>query len=312
MSWAGHYYTLRGRLRRWPEPSGAVPWETVVEDPDLGPVRLSGRLNPEGEDLVLLVHGLGGSAESRYMCYLAERATARGLACLRLNLRGSDRRGEDFYHAGQSSDLDAVLASEDLATYRRVYLLGCSLGGHLALLWAARSGASGNGDSRVQAVASLCSPVDLEASSGALLKPFLWPYRRYLMNSLMQIYRAVAERRPVPLPVEAAAGITNLVDWDERIVAPRYGFDGAADYYRQSTVAPILGQATLPVLYVGAEDDPMVPADTVHPTLRRLGSRVESRWLPRGGHLGFDPRQDLALSSSRGWADQVLDWLQGL
>ncbi|MDY7092541.1 MAG: alpha/beta fold hydrolase [Acidobacteriota bacterium] len=311
MSFTGHFYTLRGRLRRWPEPAGTVPWETVVEDPDLGPVRLSGRLNPEGEDLVLLVHGLGGSAESRYMCYLAERATARGLACLRLNLRGSDRQGEDFYHAGQSSDLDAVLASEELASYRRIYLLGCSLGGHLALLWAARSAGSGSADPRVQSVASLCSPVDLEASSGALLKPFLWPYRRYLMNSLMQIYRAVAERRPVPLPVAQAAGINNLVDWDDHIVAPRYGFDGAADYYRQSTVAPILGDATVPILYVGAEDDPMVPANTVQPALQRVGPTVESRWLPRGGHLGFDPHQDLALSASRGWADQVLDWLQG-
>lgn len=305
MSWGGHLHTLRGRLRRLAEPAGSVPWSTEVADPDLGAVRLSGALHPRGDDLVLLVHGLGGSAASGYMLLLAARAVARGLACLRLNLRGSDRLGEDYYHAGLIDDFDAVLAAPELARYARVYLLGCSLGGHLALRWAALSR-----EPRVPAVAALCSPLDLAASSSALLRPALWLYRRYLMASLHDIYRRVAARRPVPVPVAEVRRMRTVKEWDERVVAPRWGFAGAADYYRRMSAAPLLPRLGLPALYVGAEDDPMVPPATVRPALAAASPALEVAWLRSGGHLGFPERFDLGLSPRPVWADQVLDWLE--
>jgi uncharacterized protein len=214
-----------------------------------------------------------------------------------VNLRGCDRGGDDFYHAGLTADLHAALASEELRRYRRIYFLGYSLGGHVAL----RLGTE-EGDPRIAAVAAICSPLDLARSQKEIDSPALWIYRRYLLNNLVTIYSAVAARRPVPLPVEEAARIRTIREWDDRIVAPRHGFLDAGDYYAQASVAPRLPDLRVPGLLLATEHDPMVPARAVRAALESPAPRLEVRWLAGGGHVAF-PRS-LAVDS------QVLDWLR--
>src|SRR5699024_5863954 len=120
-----------------------------------------------------------------------------GLSCLRVSLRGCDRSGEDFYHAGLTADLHAALASPELRPYRRLYLLGYSLGGHMALRLATEEA-----DPRLAAAAALCAPLDLARSQQEIDAPRRAIYRRYLLENLKRIYAAVAARRPVPYPVE--------------------------------------------------------------------------------------------------------------
>jgi predicted alpha/beta-fold hydrolase len=268
----------------------------------VGPVLLSGVLRdlPESDELVLVVHGLGGSADSHYARRAARAADAAGLSCLRVNLRGSDRAGEDFYHAGLTADLHAALASPELARFRRLYALGYSVGGHLALRLAAEAA-----DPRLLAVAAVCAPVDLALSAAAFDRPELWLYRRYVMNSLKEIYAAVAGRRPVPLPLVEAQHIRGLVEWDDRVVAPRHGFAGAADYYARQSVGPLLPQLRLPALLAAAQGDPMVPAETLRPALARADGSLEVRWLARGGHVGFPEGLAWRRSSSPGCAGRA-------
>ena len=135
---SGHLWTLSGRLRAALAPPAAPSarrWSTLLDDPAVGRVRLTGLLGgPEEADaLLVLVHGLGGSASSPYLVTAAAAAARAGLATLRLDLRGSDRAGEDYYHAGLTADLVAALASPEAARFRRVLLAGYSLGGHLVL-----------------------------------------------------------------------------------------------------------------------------------------------------------------------------------
>lgn len=310
MPLSGHLWTILPRLSRAIRPPAVppcVPWSTVVDDPAIGPVRLSGQLHepPGATGLVLVVHGLGGSADSHYMALAVRSCWEVGLGTLRFNLRGSDLSGEDFYHAGLIADLDAALASPALAEYADLYVLGYSLGGHVVLRWAVESG-----HPRVRAVAAVCSPVDLAASSDAFSQRMWGAYRYYVMSGLVRIYERVAERRPVPISVAAAACIRGLREWDERIVAPRHGFAGADDYYQRMSVAPHLGRLSYPALFVGSEADPMVPVDTVRPRLVPVPSRLEVRWTARGGHVSFPRDLDLGLSSRRGLEPQVIDWLR--
>ncbi len=290
MSLVGHLWTVGSRLRRSPAEPPARDWSLRVEDPALGPVRLSGRLSaaPGARGAVLLVHGISGSADSRYARRTAAAAVAAGLSCLRLNLRGADRRGEDYYHAGLSEDLAAALASPELAGYRELYALGFSLGGHLVLRLA-----TAPGDPRLAAVAAVCSPLDLAAGQRAIDRPANTLYRAYVLRGLKEMYAAVAARRAVPVPVAVAAGLRTLRAWDDAVVAPRHGFADAGDYYARASVAPRLGELRVPALLVAARHDPMVPAGTLRPVLdRHAGSRLTVRWVA-GGHLGFPARSGL-------------------
>ncbi|MCH9646800.1 MAG: alpha/beta fold hydrolase [Deltaproteobacteria bacterium] len=308
MTVAGHLWTVSTRLRKAAAPQGRSPWRVQVEDAQFGRVSLSGLYYPEpnSRTLVLAIHGLGGCAESHYMFRAAAAAKAAGWSCLSLNLRGADRRGEDYYHAGLIEDLEAALGSGELETYRNLFIVGFSLGGHTVLRWAAH-----RQDPRVRAVAAVCAPVDLAASSSAFASIARLPYRRYVMARLKEIYRPVAARREVPLPLEQAEEIRTLREWDERIVAPRHGFQGAADYYRRMSVGPELAKIDLPALYVGAVADPMVPMRTVRPVLEGSGSGIQSVWTHRGGHMAFPQRLDLGFGGSGGLERQVLRWFSG-
>jgi predicted alpha/beta-fold hydrolase len=325
-----HFWTVAPRLRQSLRPLAAPPaepWQTVVEDPTIGPVRLSGRLrhlragkarDAGGEELVVLLHGLGGTIESHYMPRGALAAEAAGLSCLRLSFRGADSSGEDFYHAGLTADVHAALASPELRRYRRIYLLGYSLGGHVALRFATEPG-----DPRVVRVAALCSPLDLGRAQEAIDAPDRWLYRRYLLSNLARLYATVAARRPVPLPVAEVARLRTLRDYDERVVAPRHGFTGAADYYARASVAPRLSRLRLPALLVNSSGDPMVLAHAVLSVLECPVPRLEVRWVAAGGHVSFPRGTELGLDlgggsvagganlTGRRIEDQVLAWLRG-
>src|SRR4051812_20608170 len=302
MSFRGHLWTvapLALHRLRGPRCLAARPWETALEDPRAGTVRLSGRLREvsgSGEILVL-VHGLGGGTESHYLGGGVAAAEGAGISSLRVNLRGSDRRGEDFYHAGLTADLHAALASAELRRYERIYVLGYSLGGHLAL----RLGTE-EGDPRLAAVAAICSPLDLALSQREIDSPSRWLYRRYLLRSLSEIYVAVAAHHPVPIPVAEALRIPTIREWDDRVVAPRHGFADAGDYYVRASVAPRLPALRVPALLLNSEQDPMVPARTVRAALTRPAPRLQVRWIAGGGHVAF-PR---ALAVDKG----VLGWLR--
>ena len=96
----------------------------------------------------------------------AAAAEMAGLSCLRMNLRGSDRMGEDYYHGGLTVDLHAALASSEAQRYRRIYLLGYSLGGHVVLRLATEPA-----DPRLVAVAAVCAPWTWPSPAGRSIRP---------------------------------------------------------------------------------------------------------------------------------------------
>jgi pimeloyl-ACP methyl ester carboxylesterase len=216
------------------------------------------------------------------------------------------RAGEDFYHAGLSADLQAALASAELRSCRRIYVLGYSLGGHVALRFGTEAG-----DGRLAAVAAICSPLDLALSQKEIDAPGLWVYRRYLLANLLRLYAAVAARRPVPVPVEVAARARTIRAWDDLVVAPRHGFADAGDYYARASVAPRLPDLRVPALLVNSDCDPMVPARGVRPALERAAPLLTVRWIPGGGHCAFPRRLDAGLGPGAGLEAQVLEWLRG-
>ena len=304
----GHVSTLgafvRRRLPRPPEPA-SVEWGTTVDDPEVGAVQLTGELSRIGsEGLLILLHGLGGSNDSLYVRSAANAALARGLSVLRLNMRGADRECPDFYHAALTSDLHTTLQSTTLTDFERVYVLGFSLGGHVALRFVAESV-----DVRVRAVASACSPLDLARCADVMDRPSMGLYRSYMLRKLVEMFEVVAAHRAMPVSVEEVSRIRYMREWDERVVAPRHGFAGAADYYDRASAGPCLSSIRTRTLVLAAENDPMIPAASLRPFMLAARSPVEGRWVKRGGHLGFSSGFDLGQPGAKGFDEQILTWL---
>ena len=307
VSLKGHFWTLGPFLRHNMLPP-RVPewaaWETSLEDGVVGTLQLSGRLSQSASDtVVVIIHGLGGSATSYYGRKAAVAASHAGVDSLRLNLRGADRGGADFYHAGLTEDLDAALQSRALEGYENILLLGYSLGGNMMLRYLA-----GEPDRRVRAAATVCSPIDLKAGARAIDRPRGVFYRRHVLSALKDIYRNVAAQREVPVPIREAARIDTIELWDERIIAPRYGFAGAEDYWAQTSACNVLERIETPTLFVAAEGDPMVLIDSVRPWLQNA-TTLRRVVTSHGGHVGFPRKVDLGLGNEGTVEDQIIQWM---
>jgi predicted alpha/beta-fold hydrolase len=310
MSLRGHAWTLGAYLRRWLQPPNPPPsedWEGVVEDPHRGTLRLTGKLSlvDSAEGLVVLLHGLGGCAESSYLAQGAQACVAAGLSCLRLNLRGADRQGEDVYHAGLTADLRAAVTSPVARSHGAVWVIGYSMGGHIALRMAVE-----DDDSPVRAVAAICPPIDLLATARLLDSPSRWPYRVYLLRQLTEIYSEVARRHTDGPSVEEVAAVRTFVEFDGLVVAPRYGFRNARDYYRRASVGPLLSRLRVPSLIVGATEDPMVPTESLSEVLESPPRNLQVAWSSRGGHLAFPRSLKLDRGDGGHLEAQIVEWLQ--
>ena len=157
---------------------------------------------------------------------------------------------------------------------------------------------------------AICAPLDLAACCDWIDRPSGWLYRRYLLGMLMEIYRSVAARHSVPLPVGEADRIRSQREFDHRVIAPRHGFAGVDDYYRQVSVGPHLGAIEGRVLLVMAEDDPMIPHANQLAHLDRAPANVDTRWA-RGGHVAFPRHLHLGEPGPLGLEEQVITWLLG-
>jgi predicted alpha/beta-fold hydrolase len=304
-----HFWTIYPRLRHHLAPvpcPPSEPWQTTVEDPDRGPVVVRGRLRrvAGSRAAAVLVHGLGGGDESPYLRSAASACEAVGLTTLRLGLRGSDGGGNDFYHAGLTADLRAAIASPELAGLDAIYLVGFSLGGHVALRLAAEGAPE-----RLRAVAAVCSPLDLQVAVEAFDRPGCWAYRAYVLGRLKEIYASIASRAPVPTPVATIRRVRKLREWDRLTVVPRFGFASPEDYYARASVAPLLRQIALPALLVASPDDPMVPRGSIFGAAEASEGRLQVRWVPGGGHVGFPARVHLGFDGPHGVEAQIAAWL---
>jgi hypothetical protein len=293
-----------------------VSWSTELDDPQAGRIRLTGRLRelPGARTLVLIVHGLGGSPESYYCLRGARALESLGVASLCLSLRGSDRRGEDFYNIALVDDLHAALASPALAQYTAIHVLGYSMGGYVALHLAREPR-----DPRLKSVAAVCTPIELLAAQRHIDSRRAWFYRRHVLSGLISIYSAVAARgRPIPTDAASVRRVKTIYEWDRLTIAPRYGFASPEDYYERLSIRPHLADFQIPALLVASRSDPIVPPGTIEPYLpgghhapvRSGRGSLEVRFAPRGGHVHFDGDLDLGFGPKLGLEPQLLAWMQ--
>lgn len=312
MSVHGHYWTVAPlvayRLRPQP-PAPSEPFRLERRDAEGREIPITGYLTRgDQRRLLILVHGLGGSAESPYLRGSCRLAHQRGISVLRVNMRGADGSGCDFFHAGLTEDLRFLLGSPELASYQKIFILGFSVGGHVVLRLATEL--EGDLERRVRAVAAICSPLDLSATVDDFDRPWAWPYRQHVFRGLFAHYEQIARHHPVPTPIATLRKVNSLRQLDALTVVPRFGFGTVENYYAAVSVGPRLDRLKRPALLVATEEDPMVTARSIRAGLGAApANALQVVWSPVGGHVGFPPAVDLGLGATGTMDEQVHSWL---
>jgi hypothetical protein len=237
--------------------------------------------------ILLVLHGLEGSARSHSASGLLEGARRRGWRGVALNFRscsGEMNRLARFYHSGDTGDLDEVvtlLAARHAGT--PIGAVGVSLGGNVLLKWL---GERGEG-APLRAAAGISVPFDLAACARVLDRglPRLL-YTSNFMRTLRAKVRAKARAYPGFVDVAAALRARTFAEYDEVVTAPLGGFRDALDYWTRSSSGPYLARIRRPTLVINALDDPFVPRGTL-PDPAALAPHVTVDFPARGGHAAF-------------------------
>ncbi len=235
---------------------------------------------------VVLVHGLEGSSDSRYILGLAGRAWSAGFHVIRMNMRNcgdTDHLTPTLYNSSLSGDAGAVVTH--FARERglqRFALVGYSMGGNLVLKLAGEWGRN----QRLCGVATVCPAIDLAAGSDALHHPVNRPYEWHFLRGLMRRYRRKVALYPQIYDPNIGP-VRSLREFDDKIVARYCGYRDADDYYERAAAARVVDRIGTPTFILRAMDDPFIRLTPATHAALAENPYVALVETPHGGHCAY-------------------------
>lgn len=238
--------------------------------------------------LLVLFHGLEGSSGSHYAQAFADFAKHQGWAYAVPHFRGCSgelNHAPRAYHSGDFEEVDWILKRFRQLHTGPIFVVGISLGGNALMRWAAEMGHTA--DTVVNAIASICSPLDLAAGGNAIGRGFnRLVYTRMFLNSMKPKAMRKLKQHPGLFDAHKLLAVKDLYGFDNLFTAPLHGFKNTEDYWARASAKPHLHRIRIPALALNARNDPFVPAASL-PVKAQAGPYV-TLWQPEhGGHVGF-------------------------
>jgi hypothetical protein len=241
---------------------------------------------------VLLLHGLTGSSDSRYIIQLQETLKQQNILSVAMNYRGAKKPNylAATYHAGKTDDLDRTI-DYLVNAYPSIkwQAVGFSLGGNILLKFLGEK--PENALSKAFAVST---PFQLDQASTRMDKGLSRIYRNqllkefslYLSNKLAHLKKTNIREYQKLQALPISKNYQSFWDLDNEIIAPLHGFKSALDYYQQSSCINYLKTIQTPTHILHANDDPFMPKGVI-PQAYELSDNTTFELTDHGGHLGF-------------------------
>ena len=258
-----------------------------------------------GDDspVVMLLHGLEGSARRPYALEAYRHLARQGIRAVGMNYRscsGEMNRTARLYHAGETED---VAVAHDWLDRRfpgvPKGMIGVSLGGNVLLKYLGeRREELGI---RLRAAVAISPPFDLAMGSASA---DVGSARRYLPGFMRSLKAKVQAREALldgQIDIPRTLAAQTMREFDEACTAPLFGFADADDYYARCSSRRWLAGIRTPTLVLRAEDDPLIPAADIPYDLIALNPALTSGITQRGGHVGWVEGRPFA---HRRWAER--------
>ncbi len=257
---------------------------------------------------LVIWHGMEGSSSSGYMLSTAAKAFGAGFNVVRMNVRncgGTDHLSPSLYHAGLTDDarkiIDELVSKDRLA---HIVIAGFSLGGNLVLKLAGEYG--DHAPAQLLGLVAISPSVDLQASSQRLTTARNWIYHKNFLHYLKRRIRTKQRLYPGLYQAKSLRGIASIREFDNRYVAPAFGFADADDYYARASSLPRIRDIRVPAVIIHAQDDPFIPFAPL-----RDSSIAENPFVllvapERGGHVAFISALTDSNDEDRFWAENRL------
>jgi hypothetical protein len=236
---------------------------------------------------VILSHGLEGDTSRQYITGMVKNFNNHGFDCLAWNFRscsGEINQTKRFYHSGATDDLETIVKYSLSKSYKKIYLVGFSLGGNLTLKYLGEKGQ--NLYPEIQKAITFSVPLHLSSSS----KKIGWVYTKRFNKSLIKKILEKSQRFPeFDIDTSNIAKIKTLKDFDDAYTSQLHGFIDAEDYYERNSSLYFLDKINIPTLIINAQNDPFLSKECFPFEQAKHSEKVYLQTPEAGGHCGFYP-----------------------
>jgi len=282
-----HVQTIAAKWLRRNETLAGVP--STLETPDNDFIDLVWTQQPEQGNtrpIVVILHGLAGSANSHYARGMLNTIAEKGWIGVLMHFRGCSGRPNKqarSYHSGDIRDI-TFLTQWLTKHYPQAPLtaIGFSLGGNVLTRYLASDKSN-----PYKAASVICAPLDLASCSIRIGQGFSKVYQKYLVDLLKEVtFEKISMNLLPQICPNQLKKITKLWDFDEMVTAPVNGFNGAEHYYQEASGKFVLSEITTSSLFIHAADDPFLEHRTIVPK-QPLPENITFEVCKKGGHVGF-------------------------
>ena len=240
--------------------------------------------------LIILIHGLEGSSESKYITSSTNHFNAKGIDTVCFNLRGCS--GEDnlllaTYHSGKTEDVDFVVKHIiQNYNYENIILVGFSLGGNLTLKYLGEK--PHQIDSKIKGGIAVSVPVDIASAETEMEKLKNKLYMEIFFKTMKNKILEKAHKFPeYKLDKDKLFKATKFKHLEHLYTVPVFGFESPEDYWQKASSKPYLPQIKIPSLLINAKDDTFLSKEC-YPFDEANESSYFYLEVPEyGGHVGF-------------------------
>lgn len=256
------------------------------------------------ETVVLALHGLEGSSQSKYIITVLNYLNLQNIDGAALNFRGCSGEGNKkpySYHSGKTDDVDLAISYLIAKNnYRNIFLLGYSMGGNIALKY---MGTYKNIQFEVKGAIAISVPCDLEGSAIKLESFHNTLYQNMFMKTLKEKSLLKLRRFPeTSLNKKAIEKAITFKDLDNVVTAPLFGYKNAEEYYEKNSCKQFIPEINKPTLLINALDDSFLSESCFPLSEAENHKKVYFETPKYGGHVGFNSTlfgKDLLWSEKR-------------
>lgn len=264
----------------------------------------------KSDTLILLIHGLEGSAESKYMISASNEFNTAGYDTVCFNLRGCS--GEDnnllaTYHSGKTDDVDFVINHlNENYQYKKIAVVGYSLGGNLTLKYFGEY--NEKIPQNVVCGIAVSVPTDLSSSSKEMssLKNKIY-MEEFLKTLRLKVLEKSHKFPEYDLDKEKLFKAKVFKDFDALYTAPVFGFKSPEDYWKNASSKPFIPMISKSCLLITSKDDPFLSKECYPIDEAKKSKSFYLEITKYGGHVGFI--STFKQSENRWLENRMLDFL---
>ena len=254
----------------------------------------------ESAKLLVVIHGLEGSAQRPYVTGLAAHFTNNGWDVAAMNLRGcSGEMNRKFYsyHAGATDDLAIVIQHIlQKEKYDTIALNGFSLGANIMLKYL---GEERDLPKQLKAGVMVSAPCDLHGSLQQINQKRNYLYNRRFVKLLKEHLLERARKFPGQLKEEEIAACKNLQAIDDLYTSRAHDFENALDYYKKNSSRQFLSQINIPTLILNAKNDGFLSSECYPVDIAENNTNLYLEMPRYGGHVAFLQNKKITYNEER-------------